>query len=141
MTERIALVNPPTLERPQGYAHGVAVKSGRLLVIAGQVAHDRDGTMIGPGDLVAQFRQTCQNIRDIVHSAGGRMTDVIKLTIFVLDIEDYKRKLEPLGRVYREDFGRHFPAMTLVGVRDLYLASEGQLIEIEGLAVLPPTLD
>lgn len=137
MTDRIALVNPPTLEKAFGYSHGAAVKSGRLLVIAGQVAHDRDGRMIGPGDLVAQFRQTCENIRDVVRGAGGEMSDVIKLTIFVLDVDDYRRKLEPIGTVYREYFGKHFPPMTLVGARDLYLSSEGQLIEIEGLAVVP----
>lgn len=137
MTDRIALVNPPTLERAVGYAHGATAKSGRLLVIAGQVAHDKDGRMIGQGDLVGQFRQTCENIRDIVRDAGGEMSDVIKLTMFVLDVDDYTRKREAIGKVYREYFGKHFPPMTLIGARDLYLSSEGQLIEIEGMAVVP----
>jgi enamine deaminase RidA (YjgF/YER057c/UK114 family) len=137
MTSRLALVNPPTLERPLGYAHAVEVKSGRLLVIAGQIAHDRDGRMVGPGDLVAQFRQVCQNLEDIVEAAGGRLTDMARLTIFVVDVEDYKRKLEPIGVVYREFFGRHFPAMTVVEVRRLYVSSEGGLIEIQAEAVLP----
>ncbi len=137
MGERTAPVNPPTLERPRGYSHGMEIKSGRLLLIAGQVARDRDGHMTDPGDLVAQFRKVCENIRDVVTSAGGSMTDVVKLNIYVVDTEQYKRSQGPIGGVYREFFGRHFPPMTLVGVRELYVSSEGGLIEIEGMAVLP----
>jgi enamine deaminase RidA (YjgF/YER057c/UK114 family) len=137
MSPRLALVNPPTLERPLGYSHAVEVSGGRLLAIAGQIAHDRDGRMVGPGDLVAQFRQICQNLKDIVEAARGSLTDMVKLTMFVVDVEDYKQKSEPVGRVYREYFGKHFPAMTVVEVRKLYVSSEGGLIEIEAHAVLP----
>ena len=137
MPAHLALVNPPTLERPLGYAHAVEVKSGRLLVIAGQIAHDRNGKMVGPNDLIAQFRQVCQNLKDIVEAAGGRLTDLARLTMFVVDVEDYKRKQEPLGVVYREFFGTHFPAMTMVEVRKLYVPNEGGLIEIQAEAALP----
>ena len=137
MSERFASVNPRTLERPLGYSHGMEIKSGRLLLIAGQVARDRDGQMTGQGELVAQFRKVCENIRDIVTAGGGSMTDVVKLNIYVVDTEQYKRLQEPIGVVYREFFGKHFPPMTLVGVRELYVSSEGGLIEIEGMAVLP----
>jgi enamine deaminase RidA (YjgF/YER057c/UK114 family) len=137
MASRIALVNPPALERPLGYAHGVEVRSGRLLFIAGQIAHDRSGTMVGKGDLVAQFRQICENIKQIVTAAGGGMSDVVKLNIYVLDANEYKRLLDPIGAVYREYFGKHFPAMTLAGVKELYVSSEGGLIEVEGVAALP----
>jgi enamine deaminase RidA (YjgF/YER057c/UK114 family) len=136
MTSRLQLVNPPTLERPLGYAHAVEVKSGRLLLIAGQIAHDRNGTMVGPDDLVAQFRQVCQNLKDIVEAAGGRLTDMVRLTMFVVDVEDYKRKQEPIGVVYREFFGKHFPAMTVVEVRKLYVSNEGGLIEIQAEAAM-----
>jgi enamine deaminase RidA (YjgF/YER057c/UK114 family) len=136
MTPRLQLVNPPTLERPLGYAHAVEVKSGRLLLIAGQIAHDRNGTMIGPDDLVAQFRQVCQNLKDIVEAAGGRLTDMARLTMFVVDVEDYRRQQEPIGVVYREFFGKHFPAMTVVEVRKLYVSNEGGLIEIQAEAVM-----
>ena len=137
MPSHLALVNPPTLERPLGYAHAVEVKSGRLLAIAGQIAHDKDGKMVGPGDLVAQFRQVCRNLKDIVEAAGGRLTDMARLTMFVIDVEDYKRKQEPIGVVYREFFGKHFPAMTVVEVRKLYVSNEGGLIEIQAEAALP----
>ena len=88
------------------------------------------------GDLVAQFRQVCANIQAVMNAAGGDMTDVVKLTIYVLDVNDYKQKLRDIGGVYREYFGKHFPAMTLVGARDLFDAADGCVIEIEGVAAL-----
>lgn len=137
MTDRPRPVNPPALARPVGFSHGVEASGGRLLFIAGQVARDAAGNVVGKGDLVAQFRQVCENLRTVVAAAGGQLSDVVKLTIYVLDVGDYKAKLKPLGAVYREHFGRHYPAMTLVGARDLFDAADGCLIEIEGMAVLP----
>ena len=110
------------------------VKSGRIVFVAGQVAVNADGKIVGGGDLVAQFRQTCANLQAVVGAAGGDLTDFVKLTIYVLDVADYKKNLKAIGDVYREYFGKHFPAMTLVGVRDLFDAAEGALIEIEGMA-------
>jgi enamine deaminase RidA (YjgF/YER057c/UK114 family) len=86
---------------------------------------------------VAQFRQVCENLRAVVTAAGGQLTDVVSLTIYVLDVAAYKASLRPIGAVYREYFGKHFPAMTLVGARDLFDAPEGCAIEIQGVAVLP----
>ena len=133
----IELHNPPTLMKPVGFSHAAETRGGRVLFLAGQVAKDRDGRVVGKGDLVAQFRQVCDNLKTLVTGAGGQLTDVAKLTIYVLDVAEFKRQSQPIGVVYREYFGRHFPAMTLVGVRDLYDAAEGCLIEIEGFAGLP----
>jgi enamine deaminase RidA (YjgF/YER057c/UK114 family) len=133
---RIQPVNPPALMKPAGFSHGYEVKSGRLLFVAGQVAKDADGKVVGAGDVVAQFRKTCENIREVVSAAGGHVSDIVKLTIYVLDVEGYKVRLRDLGPVYRELFGRHYPAMTLVGARDLFDADDGCLIEIEAVAVL-----
>ena len=133
---RIQPVNPPSLMKPAGFSHGYEVTSGRLLFVAGQVAKDADGTVIGAGDVVTQFRKTVENIREVVAAAGGHMTDIAKLTIYVLDVPGYKARLRDLGPVYRELFGKHFPAMTLVGARDLFDAADGCLIEIEAVAVL-----
>jgi len=133
---RIQPVNPPTLMKPAGFSHGYEVTSGRLLFVAGQVAKDADGKVVGAGDVVAQFRKTVENVREVVGAAGGHMTDIAKLTIYVLDVPGYKARLRDLGPVYRELFGKHFPAMTLVGARDLFDAADGCLIEIEAVAVL-----
>lgn len=130
-------VNPPSLAKPVGFSHGFETRGGRLLFIAGQVARDGAGQVVGKGDLVAQFRRVCENMKAVLDDAGGTFADVVKLTIYVLDVGEYKRQGRAIGAVYREHFGRHFPAMTLVGARDLYDREEGCLIEIEGFAVLP----
>ena len=136
MKDHISSVRPQTLPKPAGFSYGYEVKSGRLVFVAGQVAVNADGKIVGAGDLVAQFRQTCANLRAVIAAAGGDMGDYVKLTIYVLDVADYKKNLKGIGDVYREFFGRHFPAMTLVGARDLFDAADGALIEIEGVAAL-----
>ncbi|HEY7648468.1 MAG TPA: RidA family protein [Methylomirabilota bacterium] len=137
MSRHLEPLNPPSLPRPVGFSHAYAAQGGRTVFIAGQVAKDQAGRVVGKGDVVAQFRQVCQNLRAVVEAAGGGMTDIVKLTIYVLDVTDYKARLQPIGAVYREHFGKHFPAMTLVGARDLFDAADGCLIEIEGMAVVP----
>ena len=136
MKEHLSDVRPRTLPKPKGFSYGMEVKRGRIIFVAGQVAINAAGAIVGRGDLVAQFRQTCANLQAVITAAGGDMTDFVKLTIYVLDVADYKKQLPGIGEVYREYFGKHFPAMTLVGVRDLFDAADGALIEIEGYAAL-----
>ena len=137
MSRQIEFHNPPSLPKAIGFSHAAETRGGRTLFLAGQVAKDREGRVVGKGDLVAQFRQVCENLKSAVGAGGGQLTDVVKLTIYVLDAGEYKRQVKAIGGVYREYFGKHFPAMTLVGVRDLFDAAEGCLIEIEGFACLP----
>jgi enamine deaminase RidA (YjgF/YER057c/UK114 family) len=127
-------VNPLTLAKPVGFSHGFEAQGGKTLYMAGQVATDKDGTVVGKGDLVAQFRQVCENLKALVLARGGQMNDIVKLTVYVLSKADYKAKVKDIGLVYREYFGRHFPAMTLVEVKGLY--DDDCAIEIEGVAVL-----
>ncbi len=136
MSAHIEAYNPPGLMKAVGYSHAYTITKGRVVVLAGQVAKDAEGRVVGKGDLVAQFRQVCENLRTLMTAAGGQLTDIVKLTIYVLDVGEYKRRGREIGGVYREYFGRHFPAMTLVGARDLYDASDGCAIEIEGIAAL-----
>ncbi len=137
MSREIQPINPPELMKPVGFSHAYEVRSGRILYIAGQVAKDGASQVVGKGDLVAQFRQVCANLKTVVTAAGGQLTDVVKLTIYVLAVDEFKKRGPEIGGVYREYFGRHFPAMTLVGARDLYDREDGCMIEIEGVAVLP----
>jgi enamine deaminase RidA (YjgF/YER057c/UK114 family) len=134
MPKLVQAVNPPTLPRPVGYSHAWEAQGGRTLYLAGQVAHDREGRLVGAGDLVAQFRQVCENLRAVLLARGGQLNDLVKLTLYVLSRDEYKARGRDIGQVYREYFGKHFPAMTLVEVRGLY--DEGCLIEVEGVAVL-----
>ncbi len=132
----LTAVNPETLPRPRGYSHAIEAEGGRLLFLAGQVAFDRDGKLVGQGDLVAQFRQVVANLRAVLESRGGALRDLVKLTIYVLDRSAYRAQSRAIGEVYRAAFDRHYPAMTLVEVRGLYDEEEGALLEIEGVAVL-----
>jgi enamine deaminase RidA (YjgF/YER057c/UK114 family) len=127
-------VNPPSLPKPTGYSHGWEVQGGKTVYIAGQVAINKAGQVVGSGDLVAQFRQVCENLKAVVTARAGQLNDVVKLTIYVLSKTEYKARAQEIGAVYREYFGRHYPAMTLVEVRGLY--DDTCLIEIEAVAVV-----
>jgi enamine deaminase RidA (YjgF/YER057c/UK114 family) len=134
MPKLMTAVNPPTLTRPLGYSHGFEAQGGKTLYIAGQVAMDKDGHVVGKGDLVAQFRQVCANLKAVLAARGGQMNDIVKLNIYVLSKADYKASAKGIGEVYREYFGKHFPAMTLAEVKGLY--DDDCAIEIEGIAVV-----
>jgi enamine deaminase RidA (YjgF/YER057c/UK114 family) len=127
-------VNPPSLPKPTGYAHAWEVQGGKTVYIAGQVAMNKDGLVVGKGDMVAQFRQVCENLKAVLTARAGQMNDIVKLTIYVLSKTEYKARGRDIGAVYRDYFGRHYPAMTLVEVRGLY--DDDCLIEIEGVAVV-----
>lgn len=129
-------VNPPSLSKPVGFSHGFEVRGGRTLYLAGQVAFDKDGKVVGKGDIAAQFRQVCENLKTMVESQGGNLQDVVKLTIYVLDKANYRANGKAIGQVYRDYFGRHYPAMTLVEVKGLYDETDGVMLEIEGIAAL-----
>lgn len=129
-------VNPPSLAKPVGFSHAFEVRGGRILFLAGQVAFDKDGKIVGRGDIVAQFRQICENFKTVVESQGGRLQDIVKLTIYALDKQKYRANAKAIGQVYREYFGRHYPAMTLVEVKALYDETEGAMLEIDGFAAL-----
>ena len=136
MAKLVHPVNPPGLAKPAGYSHGIEVQGGKTIYLAGQVAFDKEGKVVGAGDLVAQFRQICQNLRAVLLARAGKLNDIVKLTIFVLDKSAYKARAKEIGAVYREFFGRHYPAMTLLEVKGLYDDDQGCLMEIEAVAVV-----
>ncbi len=128
------VINPPTLPRPRGFSHGILVTGGRLLFLAGQTGSDATGQIVAPGDLVAQYEQTLQNLKTVVEAAGGTMQDIMQITIFVRDRDDYLAHLKPLGQVHRSFFGEYYPATALFEISRFF--QDEALIEIEGLAVL-----
>ena len=132
MTRRI--ITPPTLPAPRGFNHGLLTPGGSLLFLAGQDASDARGQIVAPGDLVAQLDQALGNLQAVVGEAGGVMTDVVKLNIFVRDRDDYVAKLKPLGEVFRRYFGGYYPALALFEVTGFF--QRGALIELEGMAVI-----
>jgi enamine deaminase RidA (YjgF/YER057c/UK114 family) len=136
MAKLVQPVNPPSLAKPAGYSHGIEVQGGKTLYVAGQVAFDKDGRLVGRADIVAQFRQICENLKAVLVARAGQLHDIVKLTIYVLDRSAYKARAKEIGAVYREFFGRHYPAMTLLEVKGLYDDDLGCLMEIEAVAVV-----
>jgi enamine deaminase RidA (YjgF/YER057c/UK114 family) len=131
----IAVVDPPDLGPPRGYSNGILVRPGRsLLFVAGQVGWDARQQLVGDG-LVEQFAQALANVLLVVAEAGGSADDVVRLTLYVVDREEYVRSRGEIGRHYRQLMGKHYPAMTLVEVSALL--EPGARVEIEATAAIP----
>ena len=128
------IIQPDGLARPSGYSYGVVTDGGRLLHLAGQTGMDASGRIVHPGDIVAQFGLALENLKLVVVAAGGEMSAIVKLTIFVTDKVAYRDNLVRVGVRYRSVMGSHYPAMTLVEVKSLF--DDAALVEIEGVAVL-----
>jgi len=101
-----------------------------MVFVAGQLALDKDGKLVGPNDIAAQTRRVLENMRRVLETGGAKMQDVVKVTVFVTDI----RFREGYGEVRREFFPANPPASTLVQVA--CLAIPGALIEIEAVAII-----
>jgi enamine deaminase RidA (YjgF/YER057c/UK114 family) len=110
------------------------VAAGRVLAVAGQIGAGPDGRLVA-GDLVGQLDRALANVAEVVGAAGGRIDDVVSMTVYVTDLAAYLAARPALGEVWRQRAGRHYPAMALVEVRRL--VTEGALVEVQALAVLP----
>jgi enamine deaminase RidA (YjgF/YER057c/UK114 family) len=122
------------LGQPRGYSNGVLMEGGSLLFIAGQIGWDGDQRIVSD-DFAAQFAQALENVLKVVREAGGEAENIARLTIYVIDKQEYSSHLRDVGSAYRQLMGKHFPAMTLVEVSGLleHLAK----VEIEATAVIP----
>lgn len=128
------LINPAGLEPPVGYAHVAKLTGGTIVHVAGQAPFNEKGEVVGKGDFVAQFGQVMKNLKTAVQAVGGRPNQYAVLTIYVTDVRAYHENTKPLGKRYREIFGKYFPAITLVEVKSLY--NRDCLVEVSGLAVI-----
>jgi enamine deaminase RidA (YjgF/YER057c/UK114 family) len=128
------ILNPEALGEPRGWNNGLlAPAGGRVLFVAGQAGSDGSGVMVSD-DFVDQFDAALARSLDVVVAAGGSAENVARLTIFVTDMDEYRKSLKPLGQRYRERMGRHFPAMALVAVAEL--VDPRAKVEIEATAVM-----
>jgi len=116
----------------KGYANGILTKDGTLH-IGGQIGWDENKKFVSD-DFVGQMRQALLNITAIVETAGGQVSDVTRLTWFVTDKKDYLAHQAEVGAAYREVFGKHFPAMSMLVVADLI--EDQAVVEIEATAHL-----
>lgn len=131
--KEITFIQPEGWAKPKGYANGVVTR-GRTLHIAGQVGWNAN-CQFDHKDFVGQFGQALDNVLAVVSAAGGAASDVVSMTVFVTDLAAYKAAGKQLGAAWRDRFGRHYPAMALVGVAGL--VEDGALLEIQAIAALP----
>lgn len=124
-------VNPPDLAPARGFAH--ATVAGDTVWIGGQNGSDATGKVVEKSDVVAQFDRAIRNLATALRAAGCEPEDTVKLTYYVTDLDTYRRHLAPIGSAYREVFGRHYPATTLIEVSSLF--DPDALVEVDAVAV------
>jgi len=126
------VLNPKHWRTPKGYANGM-MGEGRILVTGGVVGWDANEVFAD--GFVAQARQIFENIRAILAEGGAEPRHLVRLTWYVVDIDEYLAHLRELGRAYRDVFGAHYPAMALVQV--VRLVEKAARIEVEATAIVP----
>lgn len=129
------IVNPPGLGPPVGYSHGV--RAGNLLFVAGQVGAKPSGDgrlRLVSSDFATQFETALLNVLEVVKTAGGKAENIVEITIFVKKMEAYRSARTPLAAVWRRSMGKHYPAITLVEVSDLF--EPGALVELRAVAAM-----
>lgn len=127
------ILHPPGWAPAIGYANGV-VAEGRTVFLGGQIGWNAE-QQFEHDCLVDQVRQALDNVVTVLAEASGLPEHIVSMTWFVTDVDDYRSSLKPIGTVWREVMGRHFPAMTVVEVTRL--VEPRAKVEIQATAVLP----
>ncbi len=128
----VRTLQPSGWPKPKGYANGMTA-DGRIVVTGGVIGWDAEEKL--QPDFISQVRQALQNIKDILAEGGAKPEHLVRLTWYVVDIEEYMGSLKELGKAYRDVFGAHYPAMALVQV--VRLVERAARVEIEATAVVP----
>ena len=126
-------INPSALATPSGFSHAV-VATGTTVFLAGQTSMDSEGRIVGAG-VVEQFERALSNLLTALHEAGGQPSDLTSLTVYIVDMDDYRDHAREIGRVWKRLVGSDYPAMAGIGVSRLW--DEEALVEVQGFAVLP----
>jgi reactive intermediate/imine deaminase len=128
---QVKRTNPPTLSKPTGYTHIVEVTGpAKTVYISGQIAFDKDGQIVGVGDMKAQAEQVFRNLQAALDAAGAKFSDVVKMNTYITDMD----KAPAVREVRARYFGETTPASTLVQV--VHLARPELMLEIEVVAVV-----
>ncbi|MGY3453902.1 RidA family protein [Bradyrhizobium sp. USDA 4353] len=128
----LRVLQPSGWPMPKGYANGISAE-GRIVVTGGVIGWDAQEKLAD--GFIAQVRQALQNIAAILAEGEARPEHLVRLTWYVVDMDEYLGNLKELGRIYREIFGSHYPAMALVQV--VRLVEKAARVEIEATAVVP----
>src|SRR3954449_6151226 len=126
-------VQSDKIRQPSGhFSHAISVDAkGRLVFISGMTSRRADGTVAGVGDIEAQTRQVCENIKAAVEAAGGSMDDICRVDVYIRNMEQF----EAIHKIRREYFKEPLPASTMVEV--VKMTHPDYLIEINAVAVIP----
>jgi enamine deaminase RidA (YjgF/YER057c/UK114 family) len=128
------IVNAPGLAEPVGFAHAVVASPGQTIYLGGQTAQGPDGAIVG-GTMVEQFDVAAGNVVTALAAAGSTPDQLVSLVIYTTSVPEYRASLEELGPVWRKHFGRHYPAVALLGVAALF--DDEAKVELVGTAVIP----
>lgn len=131
--EHADVLLPDGWPRPNGYANGMAV-TGRIIVVAGQIGWNPIKQRIENDDFTLQVRQALVNVEAVLRTGGAIPTDLVRLTWFITDRDEYIRSREAIGRAYRALFGEHYPTMSVIVVAGLL--EPRAKVEIEATAVI-----
>lgn len=127
-SQQIERINPEGMTQPTAYHH--VVRAGNLLFIAGQVALDGEGTLVGADDMRAQVRQVLENLKTVLASQNANFSNIVKINIFTTDIDAFREAADVRGTYFQGSP----PASTLVQIERL--AQPEFLVEIEAIAVV-----
>ena len=129
----VEIIQPSHWRRPKGYSNGI-IAEGKFIFLAGQIGWNAD-QQFEHFDFKGQFEQILKNIATLLQEAGAKPEHIARMTWYVTDMADYRDAAKDIGPVYREIMGKHFPAMSVIGVSEL--VEKEALLEIEVTAVLP----
>lgn len=127
------IIQPDGWKQPKGYANGVLADGARLY-IGGQIGWNEDQVFVAK-DFVSQMEQALKNIVAVLEAAGGKPEHIARLTWYVTDKKEYLAHQREVGQAYQRVLGKHFPAMTMVVVKEL--VEDEALVEIEATAAIP----
>jgi enamine deaminase RidA (YjgF/YER057c/UK114 family) len=127
-------INPGELARPAGFSHAVRATGTVTVHLAGQTALDAQGRIVG-GGVVGQFEQALRNLLTALRAAGGSPEHLAALTIYIVDVPDYRAHAREIGQVWKRLAGTDYPATAGIGVARLW--DDDALVEVQGVAEIP----
>jgi enamine deaminase RidA (YjgF/YER057c/UK114 family) len=128
------IVTAPGLAEPVGFAHAVVAGPGRTVHLGAQTAQGPDGAIVG-ATVVEQFDVAAGNVVAALTAAGATPDHLVSLVIYTTAVAEYRQSMRELGPLWRKHFGRHYPAVALLGVTTLF--DDEAKVELIGTAVIP----
>jgi enamine deaminase RidA (YjgF/YER057c/UK114 family) len=129
----IERINPEELGRPSGFSHAVSSSGEKIVFLAGQTALDSTNKIVGDG-VVEQFERALGNLLTALRAAGGEPADLVSVTIYIVDMDDYKAHAREIGAVWKRLAGADYPAIAGIGVSRLWDVEA--LVEVQGFAAV-----